>query len=759
MRFAKSSVKSVAVEDGAVLAQTASPNRVPGVTLATFSIIVTFVLVSLFVCIFVDRTMRDAKAAADSAAFTRATLVAKSYASYLSERASSVDLLARTVAFEFEKTNGTLDLNHLVNEGLIVPSEETLVTLVDAQGLVTKSWPTSAIRRVHLSDREHFVVQKNSPRDDLFISAPVLGRVSKKTTIQFTRKLTLPSEAFAGIVVVSQPPSFFTKTFANHANLGADGELLVFRSDGTRLVSATADGTVTSIGLPLSLYPESTRSHLLYRDPLDQHTRLYIRQPVPGLPLIAVIALSANDFYTDYKQRRVAYWGWAALLVFSMAVVAYLAIFATRRVLTERARMQGLAETDALTGLGNRRALDRYLRDAASDSRNQVALVLVDIRGFAALDAKHGADASDDLLAMVAVRLRGLALPGELVSRIRDQHFTIAFSGREVEARALAFVRSAIEAFGRPVQFHGNSEVVKFSFGVATSGSELAQTGELQAKAECALDLANQVATNTGGTEYRVYEQWMLDLQGANTEFEFDLDNAVRQREGIAPGYSPIASVSKNCITGSMVDPVWSRADNQRLSAEEFMPAAERLGLSQFIWLQTIEAAIRSIGEHAAQDLQITIRVPAKFITDADAIRLLTSGVVASTRIGLALTGVEDHASQSGVFAQARSLRSLGVSIYLVIDTSHCIPIHVLTKLAIDGIVIEGAMLDSLTTTDTAPAFIAALLSTADELGWKVMVGPVEQKAQWEWLTRHPGDIEAWGTCVGETSAVAPTIQ
>ncbi|MGZ2744492.1 EAL domain-containing protein [Burkholderia stagnalis] len=759
MRFAKSSAKGAAIDDGTVLKRAASSSRVPGVTLATFFIIVTFVLVSLVVCIFVERTMRDAKAAADSAAFTRATLVAKSYASYLSERASSVDLLARTVAFEFEKTNGTLDLNHLVNEGLIVPSEETLVTLVDAQGLVTQSWPTLTVRRVHLGDREHFVVQKNSPRGDLFIGAPVLGRVSRKTTIQFTRKLTLQREPFAGIVVVSQPPAFFTATFANHANLGADGELLVFRSDGTRLVSATADGTVSSVGLPLSLYPESTKSHLLYRDPLDQHTRLYIRQPVPGFPLVAVIALSASDFYTDYEQRRVAYWSWAALLVFSMAVVAYLAIFTARRVLTERARMQGLAETDALTGLGNRRALDRYLRAAASDPRNQVALVLVDVHGFAALDAKHGADASDDLLAMVAVRLRGLGLQGELVSRIRDQHFTIAFSGREVEARALAFVRSAIEAFGRPVQFHGNSEVVRLSFGIATSSGELAQTGELQAKAECALELANQVATNTGVTEYRVFEQWMLDIQDANTEFEFDLDNAVRQREGIGPGYSPVASVSKNSITGTMVEPVWSRADNQRLSAEAFMPAADKLGLSQFIWPQTIEAATKTIGEHAAQDFQVSIRVPAKFITDTDATRLFTSDVVASSRIRLVLTGVEAHASQGSIDTHARNLRALGVSIYLVIDTSRCIPMHVLTKMAIDGIVIEGALLDLLTTTETTPAFIGALLSTANELGWKVIVGPVERKAQWEWLTRQPGDIEVWGAYIGEASAVVPTLQ
>lgn len=757
MRFERRFAKRIALEHGSNLVRTDSQRRVPGVTLATCSIVLTFVLVSLLLCIFVDRAMRDAKLAADSAALTKATLVAKSYASYLSERASSVDLLAKTVAFEFERTRGALDLNRLVNEGLIIPSEETLVTLVDGQGVVNKSWPTTTAHQIHLSDREHFVVQKNSLRNDIFISVPVIGRVSKETTIQFTRRLSLPNVAFAGIVVVSQPPTFFTRTFANRAHLGTDGALIVFRSDGAQLVRATGDGKATNSSVPLALYPESNRTNLLHRDPVDQHARLFVRQPVPGFPLVAVIALSANDIYADYQQRRVAYWRWAALLVFAMAVAAQLGIFAARRVLVERARMQRLAETDALTGLANRRALDRYFRDPAPEQKAQVALVLFDVRGFAELDIKYGAAAADHLLEMVAQRLRSLALHDELIARIRDQHFAAALTDHEPEARALAFVRTTIEAFGRPVQFHGKSERVKLSFGVATGTSDIAHTGELQARAECALNLANQAAAAGGGSTYRVYEQWMADVQGATMELEAELDNAVRQRDGIVPAFSPIKSVSTKHVSGTMVDPMWKRDHGETLAAEEFMPTADKLGLTRFIWVQTVEAVTRATSEQGELHLPITIRIPYSFVANGDAMKLVSTGHLTPGQLRIAMTELEGQTNLSSVADQTRDLRARGVSIFLVLDTSRGMPAHVLTSFAIDGIVVEGALLHSVATTNASAAFVGALISTANDMGWQVIVGPIEHQSQWDWLASHRR-VEVWGPFIGASTPVDPPI-
>ncbi|MEJ0016897.1 MAG: EAL domain-containing protein [Acetobacteraceae bacterium] len=56
---------------------------------------------------------------------------------------------------------------------------------------------------VRITDRPHFKVHKDLTRDELYISSPVVGRVSRQATIQFTRKLLGPDGQFAGVTVFS----------------------------------------------------------------------------------------------------------------------------------------------------------------------------------------------------------------------------------------------------------------------------------------------------------------------------------------------------------------------------------------------------------------------------------------------------------------------------------------------------------------------------------------------------------------------------
>lgn len=72
----------------------------------------------------------------------------------------------------------------------------------DADGFVKLSSLGPLPSPIYVGDRAHFKFQRNDTADQLYISDPVIGHVSKKLTIEFTRRLSKPDGSFGGTVVM-----------------------------------------------------------------------------------------------------------------------------------------------------------------------------------------------------------------------------------------------------------------------------------------------------------------------------------------------------------------------------------------------------------------------------------------------------------------------------------------------------------------------------------------------------------------------------
>jgi len=88
--------------------------------------------------------------------------------------------------------------------------------------------------RVYLGDREHFKIhQQPGFGDQLFVSAPVFGRLSNSWSIQLARRIEHKGE-FKGVAVVSISPDFLARQLARF-ELGDNDVIAIFRADGTYL--------------------------------------------------------------------------------------------------------------------------------------------------------------------------------------------------------------------------------------------------------------------------------------------------------------------------------------------------------------------------------------------------------------------------------------------------------------------------------------------------------------------------------------------
>jgi diguanylate cyclase (GGDEF)-like protein len=118
----------------------------------------------------------------------------------------------------------------------------------------------------------------------------------------------------------------------------------------------------------------------------------------------------------------------------------------------ERAVLEQAAFTDALTGAGNRRALERefpQIVSAASRRGETVSLVLIDLDGLKAINDRDGHAAGDQALVRLAAGLEGAARGADTHYRLGGDEFVLLLPGTDapVAERVLDRLATTLPAF------------------------------------------------------------------------------------------------------------------------------------------------------------------------------------------------------------------------------------------------------------------------------------------------------------------------
>ncbi len=142
----------------------------------------------------------------------------------------------------------------------------------------------------------------------------------------------------------------------------------------------------------------------------------------------------------------------------------------TEALAQANARLEMLAMQDPLTGLANRTALTQHLQQAMlrTERRNELlALVLIDLDSFKAINDQLGHDIGDQVLKQVAVRLKGCARETDLAARLGGDEFVLISEGILDQEDALRLGERLLDALSLPIALDDGSISVGASIGIS----------------------------------------------------------------------------------------------------------------------------------------------------------------------------------------------------------------------------------------------------------------------------------------------------
>lgn len=323
--------------------------------------------------------------------------LARTLAEYQDSSMRAIDLSLRQLREHWLRDPATFSEAVAQHEGHLKKEKVIQVAVIDRDAWTVYSrLPQPS--RLNFADREYFQVQKSSGTDELHISPPVMGRITKQWAIQVTRPLFDADKRFAGVIIVAVPPPAL-EVVLQDIQLGPHGVIMLARPDGTIL--ARTGGleparNITLAGWPGANPDDPPGGEFRAHGRVDGIERFYAYRKLRDHPLTVYVGQEVTAALAPYYRERNVLSGGGALATVLLFAVAFLLMAREReraRFVDERERLMLELHDSAIQSLYaiglSLEALRRRLQEEPAQIESAIAqaganlnLVIQDLRAF-----------------------------------------------------------------------------------------------------------------------------------------------------------------------------------------------------------------------------------------------------------------------------------------------------------------------------------------------------------------------------------------
>ncbi|AOU98800.1 hypothetical protein BI364_13240 [Acidihalobacter yilgarnensis] len=396
-------------------------------------------------------------------------------------------------------------------------------------------------------------------------------------------------------------------------------------------------------------------------------------------------------------------------------------------------QVRHLAYHDALTGLANRHRVDDYLAGLLLQ-KTRIALLFIDIDHFKRINDAQGHSVGDRILQAVAERIQRIVRRDELAARLGGDEFAVIARDADRES-AVRLGARLVEVLGAP-SYHVDGCEIHVTASVAVT--LFPDDGERIEVLRQNVDRALRHAKTDGRNRCVVFEGWMREHAEQQLGMERDLRDALGVEDQLEMHYQPVVSSEDGRLLGTEALIRWRHPELGLLSADQFVPTAEAVGMVRLMDNWVLDAVLRQLREWEVAGLdarRVAVNLSVAQCSDQTyparvAAAIERSGLRHREWLSFEILEnvlIDDSPAQQQVLSQLR-----GAGHRLILDDwgRGYARLHYLSRASVDALKIDKSFVQRLPDDPRSLAAVRTVLQLGRELGIDVIAEGVENLAQ-----------------------------
>lgn len=404
-----------------------------------------------------------------------------------------------------------------------------------------------------------------------------------------------------------------------------------------------------------------------------------------------------------------------------------------------RKHLHYLAYYDPLTELPNRALYQDRLLDTlslAKRERGLVGVMFIDLDRFKAINDTLGHHVGDELLKIVAQRIKNCLRESDTVARLGGDEFSIVLYPIEGVSSVLTVANKIIDVINPQIQVGDNVMQVGASIGI----SVYPQDGETMDVLLRNADTAMYKAKEEGRNRYRLFSKELFDATLDRYTLELELGEALKTGQ-FRVYFQALVKLDSGEITGVEALVRWQHPSRGLLAPESFIHLAESIGLITEIDAWVMQEACKQVLAWDAMGLEvprIAVNIAGKDIAHSDlstwVAECLASAGLPPQRLELEVGESFFMKNETLAIASLERLREMGVGIAIDDFGAGYSSLSRIKRLPVDRLKIDQSFIRDIGRDLDGENIVKIIIALGNYLCLQISAEGVEEETQRRFL-------------------------